>query len=113
MFIDSLAPDNSISNEHKRLIKLWQNVVIAAFREACASPQAAYSAYNWSRGSNCKEVCQMANLSHDLVSGCFYKMQDDEYRQQIREKTFQFKSNTTGFNKENKAIQQELFYETF
>ena len=111
MFIDLNAPDNSMCEEHRRLRNLWQNVVIQTAKQACESSQDAYNIYLWTNSASSRRVCEMAELDHDMIKKCFFRLQSDpDFRQRLRDELTSYKSrNTRRLSKESNLIQQELF----
>lgn len=111
MFIDLNAPDNSMSEEERRMVRLWQSVIIQAIKTACESAQKAYESYIWNQHKYGKLVCEFAMIDHDLISECFYRLQaDDKYRRQLSESIYGYKSATKGsLTRSTNYIQTELF----
>lgn len=112
MFIDLNAPDNSMCEERRRLVKLWQGVLIQAIKTACESAQDAYDMYVWHQHEYGKLVCEFALIDYGVVNDCLFKMQsDNEYRRQLSQAIYCYKSKSAKpmSTMRKSIIQQELF----
>lgn len=111
MYIDLNAPDNSTSEMERQYMKLWQHVLINFARQACESRQEAYNYYNWSKGIDCRMVCEFANIDVDAVRVFFKEMHEDTSdKAEILKSLKFFKSATKGLaRRSSQYVQPELF----